>query len=84
MNKSIIVCFKNTEIPSTKTSVSEAVEALLCTYCTLDWKYDVQESANEVRVKVTMIEKHKFPEHKCKNTLAPCGKRITYYKAVDD
>lgn len=47
MSKPIIVCFKNAEIPTTNTNIQDAVRSLLCTYCTLDWKYNVEENENE-------------------------------------
>lgn len=84
-NKPIVVCFKNNKILSREIYVEKAVSTLLCAYCTLDWKYKVYESDNEIRVKLLMIKKHRFPEHNCKNTLAPCGifNSIKYCKEVD-
>lgn len=83
MSKPIIVCFKNDEIVTAKAEIQDAVQSLLCTYCTLDWKYNVEENENEIKVKMTRIEKHKFPEHKCNNKLAPCDGKIKYYKCKD-
>ncbi|MEX0598456.1 MAG: hypothetical protein WD512_18385, partial [Candidatus Paceibacterota bacterium] len=62
----------------------EAVSSFLCTYCTIDWQYKIYEKENEIRVKMTMIKKHNFPEHMCNNTLAPCGHSIKYYKETID
>ena len=85
MSKQILVCFKNNEFLSTETSIPKAVEKLLCTYCTHDWRYTFHENENEVKVKVRMIKKHKFPEHRCTNKLSPYGPhRIKYLKMTKD
>jgi len=79
--KTTIVCFKNKEIPVMGLDASEAVTSLLCRYCTIDWDYELQDNG---KIKVTKIQKCKFPEHKCDNKLKPCGffNRITFYREM--
>ena len=84
LTKPIVVCFDNHEITCLDAKdVESAVRQLLCSYCTCDYKFTTREKEDKVKVKVTAIEKFRFPEHQCKNNHRPYHGRTKYIKVKE-